>query len=222
MLFFPSNTGHSGVCCRRQAAYTLVEMMVAGAIFSMVITAMVYANYVGLRSYQMVESKAGMSDASRTILNQLPSDIRSAKMWFIGTNTGTAFSAIINGAAQTGGALKLVPNPNATNIYIVYYYDASAAYNGKLLKYCSSNGTATASVVLASNLINNLTNTLVFQAEDYKGNVSSYDGSSKAYRNTIHTTLSFCKFQYPLTAVGTNSLYDLYLLNFKATPHLPE
>jgi Tfp pilus assembly protein PilW len=222
MFFFPSNTDRGGVSCRQRAAYTLVEMMVAGAIFSMVITAMMYANYVGLRSYQMVESKAGMSDASRTILNQLPGNIREAKLWYIGTNVGTTFTALANGVSHTGPALKLVSNPNATNIFTVYYYDASEAYNGKLLRYTSSNGTTTASVVLASNLINNLPNTLVFQAEDYKGNVSAFDGDSRAYRNVIHTTLSFCKFQYPMTAVGTNSLYDLYILNFKATPHLPE
>lgn len=198
-----------------QAAYTLVEMMVAGTVFSLVIAAMVTANYVGMRSYQMVTSKAGMSDSSRQILNQMPYDIQSAKMWYLGTNSGTNFSITLDGRTQVGPAIKLFSTTNLSQPYVVYYFDTSQSNNGQLCRYCDTNFT---SVILASNLISDMN----FRGETYAGIASTNDGISRAYRSVIHTTLSFCQFQYPLTSVGTNGLYEYYVLNFKATPHLPE
>ena len=201
---------------RRLAGSTLIEAMFASAIMIMVIMALLSAHLMGLRLDQLVESKAGASDSSRRTLNKLPMDIRSSKMWNIGNISGTNVVNVVGGQAQQGTALQLYQTASGSQ-YILYYFDLSGSNNsnGKLMRTVSTNWNP---VVIASNLIN----TLYFRGEDYNGNVSTLDGTSKAYKTVIHTTLQFCQFLYPLTPVGSNGLYDYYKLEFKATPHLPE
>lgn len=191
--------------------------MFAAAILVMVILALLSAHLIGLRMDQLVGSKAGASDSSRRVLNQLPTDIRSSKQWNIGGFSGTNFVSLTNGQAQQGVALRLFPTTNFSTPFILYYFDLSdtAHSNGKLMRTVNTNWNP---VVLASNLIN----TLYFTAEDYTGKTATNEGNSMAYKNVIHTTLQFCQFQYPLTSVGSNCLYDYYRLDFKVTPHLPE
>lgn len=209
-------SGRHGSTSNSRGAHTLIEVMFASAIMTMVVFALLSAHLMGLRENQLVESKAGASDSSRRVLNQLPVDIRTAKMWAVGNLSGTTFTDIADGSAQRGTALQLFQTTNGSQ-YILYFFDTSDSVhsNGKLLRTVSTNWNP---VVLASNLINSL----YFQAEDYNGVVATNEGTSKAYKNVIHTTLQFCQFQYPLTPVGTNGLFDFYILNFKATPHLPE
>jgi hypothetical protein len=204
---------------RRLAASTLVEMMFASAILVMVIAAMLTAHMIGLREYQLVDSKSGSSDTSRTVLNKLPTDIRSAKMWAIGNGGSNSFSAIANGSTQQGTALRLFSTTNNSTPYIQYYFDLSGSNssNGKLMRYSSSNSTP---VCLASNLVNWLGGGYSFAAENYSGTVTT---DATAYKNIIHTRIQFCKFLYPVTDVGgSNALYDYYKIEFRATPHLPE
>jgi Tfp pilus assembly protein PilW len=201
--------------------FTLVEVMIAGGLSVMVIAAILTANFIGLSETQWVESKAGADNTSRRALDNLERDIRGAKMWFIGNMNGTTFSNINNGTAQQGPALQLFTTTNGSTPYILYYFDLTDVNNnnGKLMRLTSS---STTPVVIASNLVNWLNNGYVFTAEDYNGGTNSTDGS-RAWKNVIHTTLQFCKFQYPITTVGgTNSLYDFYKMEYRATPHLPE
>jgi hypothetical protein len=199
---------------------TLIEMMFSITILVMVVIAMMSAHLMGLRQNQLVESKGGASDTSRRVLNQLPVDIRSCKRWYIGNLSGTNFSANTDGAAQRGIALQLF-DTSVESTYVLYYFDltASNSSNGRLMRTVSTNWNP---VCLASNLVDWLGGGYQFVAEDYTGTVATNQGYSKAYKNLIHTKLQFCQFQYPLTPVGTNGLYDFYKLEFKATPHLPE
>jgi hypothetical protein len=197
-------------------AFTLVEVMFASGTLVILILALLSAQLIGLRLDQVVESKQGASDSSREVLNQLPTDIRSSKMWSIGNLSGTNFASITGGTAQQGTALQLFQTTNGSQ-YILYYFDLSDSNNsdGKLWRTSSTNWNP---VVIASNLINSL----YFTAENFNGVVATNQGSSVAYKNVIHTILQFCQFEYPLTQVGTNGLYDYYKIEFKATPHLPE
>jgi Tfp pilus assembly protein PilW len=202
---------------RTTAGHTLIEMMFAATILVVLVLALLSAQWVGMQQEQLVSSKAGASDSSRRALNQLPVDIRSSKMWFIGSLSGSTFTPLANGSAQQGAALQLCQTTNGSQ-YILYYFDTTdmANSNGKLMRNASN--TNWSPVCLASNLIN----TLYFRAENYNEVVQTNTGSSKSYKNVIHTTLQFKQFQYPLTQVGSNCLYDFYQLDFMATPHLPE
>jgi type II secretory pathway component PulJ len=205
---------------QRRAGATLIEMMFAISILIMVVIAMMSAHLMGLRQNQLVESKGGASDTSRRVLNQLPADIRSAKTWYIGNMSGTNFVKIAGSSAQRGSALQLFKSSiEITNI--LYYFDLTDTNNsnGRLMRTVSD---AWNPVCLASNLVDWLGGGYQFVGEDYAGTVATNQGDSKSYKNVIHTKLQFCQFQYPLTPVGTNGLYDFYKLEFKATPHLPE
>ncbi len=220
LLHFSPTTG--GPPSGRPRAFTLVEMIFSVSVFSMVALALVAAHILGLRENQLIESKCGASDSSRRALSKLPEDIHSSKMWKVGNISApfTNFTAIADNTAQIGNALQLFQTTN-NSLFIIYYFDLTDAANndGRLCRYTSSSPTP---VCLASNLVNWLTNGYSFVAEDYTGTTSTNEGSSRAYKCMIHAKLQFAEFQYPLTPVGTNGLYDYYKMEFKATPHLPE
>jgi len=196
--------------------HTLIEMMFSISILVVVMMALTSANLLGMREAQLLESKCGASDSTRRTLQQLTTDIRSAKMWSLGNMSGTNYVANANGGQQIGTALQLCQTTNGSQ-YTLYYFDLSDTNNsnGKLCRTASTNWSP---VVLASNLIN----TLYFTSENLNGQIQTSEGTSKSYKNVIHTTLQFCLFQYPLTPVGSNCLYDSYQMDLRATPHLPE
>jgi prepilin-type N-terminal cleavage/methylation domain-containing protein len=209
--FFPQAT-------QRRRGMTLLEMMITMGVMAVVIGGVLSANFLGMREERLMESKAGASDTARRSVNQMLYDIRAAKGFDIGTLTGTNFIAITNGTIQ-GAALKLYCIAISTNSvidpnrYIMYYYDnsQSASFNGMLWRINSTNGTA---AVMVSNLIN----TLYFTSENYTGQIQSV----RTYKAIIHTTLQFSQFQYPLTPVGTNGLFDYYRIDCRATLHIPD
>ena len=215
MKLSPLNQVNTKARLAGAGGFTMVEMMVAMAIFMIAVAALLSAHMMGLKQNQLIESKAGASDSSRRAVNNLTKDIRSAKMWFIGNMSGTNFTAINSGLEQ-GTALALCVTTNGSQ-FIYYYFDLADTNNsnGKLMSTTSTNWNP---VVLASNLIN----TLYFTAENYNGVVQTNNWTSKSYKNVIHTTLQFRQFQYPTTTVGSNCLYDFYQLDYRATPHLPE
>ena len=192
-----------------------MEAMFASGTLAILILALLSAQLIGLRLDQVVESKQGASDTSRKVINQLPADIKSSKMWNIGNLSGTNVVPIPGGLPEQGTALQLYETTNGSQ-FILYYFTAGGINgSGNLWRTTSTNWNP---VVIASNLIN----TLYFTAENFNGVVATNSGSSMAYKNIIHTILQFCQFEYPLTVVGTNGLSDYYKLEFKATPHLHE
>jgi hypothetical protein len=217
MIFYVHHAGRRRPV-RRMAASTLIEAIFATSILVVVVMALMSAHLIGLREDQWVESKAGASDTSRRLLNQLPVDIRSAKMWFLGTVSGSTFT--INTNSSSGTAIELCETTNGSTA-TVYYFDLSNASNNDahLLRTVSTNWNP---VVVCSNLVNWLGNGFGFYLEDYNGNPTTNVENSTSYKRIIHVNLQFCQFQYPLTPVGTNGLYDYYKMEFRVTPHLPE
>jgi len=206
-----------------RSGYTLVELMFAGGIMVLMVLALFAAQLVGFRLGQLVDSKSGSSDASRKAIQNLVKDVRSAKMWKIGNfdSTGTNFVAITNGLLQ-GPALQLNQTTNGS-VFSLYYFTNAGNNNGILM--CVKTNSNWISTVICSNLIQlpNDSLCLNFTAEDYTGNPKTISiVNVNNYKNLIHVKLDFCQFQYPLTQVGTNGLYDYYKLEFRVTPHLPE
>ena len=202
----------------RRRGMTLIEVMIASTVMIAVIAGVMSANFLGLRQAKLMESKAGANDAARRYVNLLLYDIRSAKGYDIGSMSGTNFIAITNGNFQ-GTALKLFVVASSTNQvidntrYLLYYFDTSqaASGNGFLWRQNSTNGVATI-------VVSNLVNTLYFTSEDYLGNTQTV----RTFKGVVHATLQFTQFQYPLTAVGTNGLFDSYRMDCRATPHIPD
>lgn len=173
---------------------------------------------MGLREDQLLESKGGASDTARRNINQLRNDIYAAKGWRLGSWNGTSFVAITNGALLRGNALQIYPLILISNQvidtanYRMYYFDTSgvANFDGHLC-YLTNNGV---SQIIVSNLIN----PLYFTCEDYQGTTQTV----ASYQSVIHATFQYAQFQFPLTQVGSNCLFNSYHVDLRATPHLPD
>ena len=204
----PSRASGRSLTAGKQA-FTLVEMMITMAIFSLGMAACLYVHLFGLRQDQLVESKLGASDQSRKSFDRITSDIRSAKVWQIGNYASSAFTANAFGTNQQGNALQI----SFTNNYSVNvtYFFATVAGDGQLCRIRTGDSTCS---VLASNLFN----TLSFVAEKEDGSIVN----DLQWRYAIHFILQFRQYQYPITVVGTNGLYDFYKMEFRVTPRAPD
>ena len=189
-----------------QGAFTLIEMTVTSAIFSLVVLATVSTQIFGLKQDELAQSKLGASDASRKGFDRMSLDVRSAKIWSVGNMSSTNYVAIPNGSSQQGTAIQISLTTD-TNYYIQYYFDTN---KGALYRQHSSQGTALVAT--------NLTGSLYFQAEDYKGALQS----TLSHKGVIHVMLQFAQYQYPKVIVGAGYLYDYYKLEFRLTPHVPD
>lgn len=192
---------------RAESGLTLIEMVVTAFVFGLVLMGAIYTQQIGLQNDQLVQSKLGASYYSRQGFDKLTSDIRSAIMWQIGTGTGSTFTPVgTTNCLQSGNALQINLTA-ATNNYICYYFNTNLQ---QLIRW--QNGVSGTYMVAQY-----LTNTMVFNAEDYLGNAAT----TRSYKNVIHVIFQFWQYQYPTTLVGSNSYYNYYKLEFRVTPHCP-
>jgi hypothetical protein len=196
---------------RRQArvvkAMTLLEILIAMGLFSLVLIAVLSAQMFGMLQDQLVNSKLGASDQSRRAFNKMTGEIRSAKIWMIGNGDDASFKPIVNGQQQQGNAIQ-VSHTTDTNSYVRYYFETNSQELRRV--QCGVEGHS----VIAQYLTNNM----YFRAEDYLGNIKT----DLSYKYVIRITMEFCQYQYPLTKVGPGNYYDYYKLEFKVTPHCPD
>jgi len=220
MKLFVEHPGRARLPARQSQGFTLVEFYISTALMiSCVIMGLFAVHLMGLREDQLLESKAGASDSARRNINQLRYDIYGAKGWQIGSWDGSSFVNVSNGVIQQGNALIIYPLIITSNQivdvskYILYYFDSSdvANNNGRLWHLNSTNGV---NLVSVSNLIAPLN----FTGERYDGSTQT----NRTYKSVIHATFQYSQFQYPLTKVGSNSLFNSYRIDVRATPHLPD
>jgi len=188
------------------AGFTLGEMLIAVAIFSLVIAAMVAVQIFGLRVYTLAATKLTATQGSRETMNVIRDQIRSASQVYVGIYTNSTFARIANGSQQIGNALQIswITNGIVTNNCVVYYQDGSTN-----LLYSVSNNVTT---VLTSYMTNNL----CFEAVDYTGTnvLTNYQNNP-----VIAVTLQFYQWEYPVGYVGGNAVnaYDYYILRTQVT-----
>jgi type II secretory pathway pseudopilin PulG len=194
------------------SAFTLVEMMMTVGIFLFIFTGVMIAIQVfGLRVYTLAATKLSATNGARNTLNQIRDEIREAKTLQVGNlqvaGSPTSFIAIPGTNAAQGGALQIFPTTNATP-YSIYYLDTSAATN--YLREYISTGAATNITTLTGYI----TNTIIFDAEDFQGNILS----NNLKNNQVYgLTLQFYQWEYPIAFVGGIGLnaYDHYQLRTK-------
>ncbi len=186
----------------RRAAYTIAEIMVASALFSLVILGSVGANIFGLRLYGITKAKLGASDEAREAVSRLVNEVRGAKIVRVGNGGLSTFSPIAMGQPQAGNALQIFPTTNSTP-FIRYYWDS----NDTRFKR-TTDGTGS-SVVVA----NFITHQIVFRAEDHLGNVMTNGQNNRV----INLKLEFYQIQYPIVNIGPGGLFDYYKLETRIT-----
>jgi len=210
---------------RRTRAFTLAEMMVAVAIFVLMVLGIIFTWLFCLQWDELVCSKLGASEMTRMSFDQLTSDIRSAKDWKVGTaaNNGAtvSFTPCTNQMYQAGNAVALT---NSTGGYAIYYFDTNAC------QLCRVTNVATTVQILVQNLTNTgtlgngITNTsMTFHAEMFNGSTNLTDPVSEdlTYKYMIVATMELAQYQYPLTYVGPGYYYNYYRIQLKAASHSP-
>lgn len=187
---------------RRQIAFTLPEMMIALSILTLVLAGIISSHLFGIRMLEITKAKLGASDEARSAISKLISEIRSAKRIQIGTGDLTGFSEVADGLPQQGSAVQIYGTTN-TNFYARYYWDAG----DKKLKR-TANGNPAVAIIAQS-----ITNTLVFTAEDFAGNLITNNQNN----SVIGLLLQFYQIQYPVIPIGPGNYYDFYQLRTRVT-----
>ncbi|HAV64100.1 MAG TPA: hypothetical protein DCY13_17255 [Verrucomicrobiales bacterium] len=181
----------------QRRGYTLTEVMIASALFSLVILGAISANIFGLRMYGITKAKLGASDEAREAVSRLVNEIRAAKIVRVGNGSLAGFTNIPMGEAQMGNALQIQPTTNVTP-FIRYFWDANDQQFKRTVDGAGS------SIVVA----NFISNSIVFRAEDYKGTVLTNNQNNRV----INLKLEFFQIQYPIVTIGPGGLFDYYKL----------
>ncbi len=143
-------------------AFTLAEMMIAMAIFSLVLAATLSSQLFGLRMYRIADAKLTVSTDARAVLNHLRGEIWTGKLLLVGNGNSSAFTLVADNTPHCGNALRICPTTD-TNNFIYYYLDA---VDFSLKRMVSSNAQI-------QTVARNVTNLVVFRAEDFQGNTLS-------------------------------------------------
>jgi Tfp pilus assembly protein PilW len=199
---------------------TIVEMLMGIACFMLLIAAVVSIQLFAVRIFQLAATKLTATEDGRKTVNFIREQVREAKTLYIGTysgtNTGTGtFTAVVD-TNQIGSALLIFPTTNTT--YGTIFYEDPVAQNLCSVSITAAstdtNGNTTGTITNFATDALFVTNNLIFQAEDFQGNLLTDNSNNRI----IHVTLQFSQLEYPVAGIGgSNSMYDYYELHTRAT-----
>ncbi|HLH56437.1 MAG TPA: prepilin-type N-terminal cleavage/methylation domain-containing protein [Verrucomicrobiae bacterium] len=158
----------------RRRAFTLPEALIAVTLFSLLMGGLVSANLFGMRMFQMSQSKLSANDSARKALGLLADEIRKSQNLWVGNLTNGSFVGVLDGEPQIGSALMIQATTNATN-YVVYFMNPG---DQTLRRLANATGNTTL-------IANTVTNSDIFSAQDFQGNVLTNSQSDRV----IHATL---------------------------------
>jgi prepilin-type N-terminal cleavage/methylation domain-containing protein len=190
-----------------QPAFTLAEVVIVMAVFSLLALSLISCQIFGLRMYQISQTKLAATADGRKALNNVREKIRQGKIVVIGMGDGAFFTNIDDTLPQIGNALQVYPTTNL-NVFTRYYLDS----DDNNLKSVTADGDHPSIVARF------VTNQMVFQAEDYRGNVLTNDDNNRV----IRMTLEFFQWEHPVATIGQGGLYDYYRLQTRVTRRLIE
>jgi len=151
----------------RARAFTLAEILVVMAIFSMVVAATISSHLFGLKLYRISDAKLTVTADARRVLDHVRNEIWTGKLLYVGNGNAASFTLIPDLRPHVGNALKICPTTD-TNTFVVYFWDAADC---TLKRTASSNN-------LVQVIARNVTNQFVFRAEDFQGNaVTNYQNN---------------------------------------------
>jgi prepilin-type N-terminal cleavage/methylation domain-containing protein len=162
------------VCGKAIRAFALPELMTAMAIFSLVIAGTLSSQIFGLRMYRISEAKLTVASDGRRVLNTVRNEIWSGKLLYVGNGDDSSFKLMADNTPHIGNALRICATTD-TNSYVHYFLDAS---DSCLKRTVSSNSQVQV-------IARNITNELVFQAEDFQGNVVANYQNNRVIKMTL-------------------------------------
>jgi hypothetical protein len=202
---------HAGV-----SGFTLVEMVITVGIFLSIFTgAMIAIQIYGLRVYTLAATKLIATAGGRKTLNQIRDQIREANIVNVGncsSSGASSFALISLTSVQQGNALQIFPTTNL-NSYAIYYLNTNNAPTNVLDMAVASVTSGITNFGAPTVLASYITNTAIFDAEDYQGNIAT-NTSSLDNRWIIKVTMQFSQWEYPVGYVGGVGFnaYDYYQL----------
>lgn len=156
----PSSGRSRGVRTARAAAFTLAELLLTLAVFSLLMGGILCANLFGLRMMQVSRAKLSATDQARKTVGKMTDEIRNCKSAWVGTVTNGVFTGHLDGELQTGGGLLIRPTTNAADFIVYYINPADRTFR----RTTSQAGTTTV-------LARSVTNAVIFRAQDYLGTI---------------------------------------------------
>ena len=170
----------SSISVRRRRAFTIPELMVALTIFGFVTVGIIFAHLYGLTMFHVTETSLKATASARKVAARLTDEIRTCNSALIGNIKlvgGTnKFVGLLNGETQQGSSLMIYPTTNLSH-YIVYTVKSSDQTFRRMTEQSGS------AVILAESI----TNTVVFRAENYKGEIQTNSLNNRV----IHFKLEF-------------------------------
>jgi hypothetical protein len=181
-------------------AFSLSEVMVAMTLLLIALGGAVASHLFGLGIMEKPSAKVGASAEARRNLSTLMSEVCSSQNAVVGNGTRNSFSEAGLDAPQKGTALQIYPSSD-TNSFIRYFLDTAAKTLNRV-----TNGASAAAVVASG-----ISNSDLFTAEDFAGNVVSNNQNNCA----IGLTLQFSQVQNANWPVGPNAFYTSYQVRTK-------
>ena len=159
--------------------FTLPEILIALTVFMFVLAGIVAANLFGLRMFQVNEAKLNATEWSRNTFGKITDEIHTCNTVTVGNMTTNGdFEGLLPGEVQQGTAIEIQPTTNTASL--IYYFVDS--FDGTFRQTVSTPG-GTHTIILADSV----TNTMVFQAQDFSGQVLTNSQNNQV----IHLTLEF-------------------------------
>jgi prepilin-type N-terminal cleavage/methylation domain-containing protein len=175
-----SGSGRSGSAAPK-SGFTLPEILIALTVFMFLLAGIIAANLFGMRMFQVNETKLGATEWSRNTFGKLTDEIHTCNSVSVGNmTTNDVFEGLLPGETQEGNAIEIQPTTN-TSVLIHYFADAADETFRRTEQF--SPGVTTNDLILADSV----TNTMVFNAQDFSGNVLTNNQNNQV----IHLTLEF-------------------------------
>jgi len=156
--------------------FTLPEILIAMAVFMLMLGGILAANLFGLRMFQINGTKLNITTWSRQTVEKMANEVHSCNSVSVGYITNGVFEGLLNGETQQGTAMLVYPTTNTTN-YIVYYLNLPDQTFRRTTQQAGS----------AEILADSVTNTIAFTAQDFSGNILTNNLNNRV----IHLTLEF-------------------------------
>lgn len=172
------------------------------AVFTILMAGLLSAHLMGMRMRRVSETKLSATASARRALNSIRDEVRTAKLLSVGNGAQSTFTRVPALSQQVGNALQIYATTN-TNTFVRYYLNPSAQ---SLMRVTSSNNTPQ---VVAQNV----TNQMVFAAEDFKGNVLTNGQNNRV----IRMVLEFYQKEYALAQTTNAGVYDYYRVQTRIT-----
>lgn len=164
---------------KRSGGFTLSEIMIATAVFMLVVTGILSAHLFGLRMFQVNQTKLTATEWSRRTFGKITAEIRACNsMSILNVDTNGNFTGLLDGEIQQGNALQIYPATNS-DTYTIYFVNSA----DETFRRTEAMPGATNTFILADSVTNNL----VFSAQDLSGNVLTNNLSNRM----IHLALEF-------------------------------